>query len=390
MKWLTQLDLDWFSEPIAVLVLKAMLKDPQVNLETLKVSLVGKKAYGSKLTDLDVSDWLTLGALDSNYIGPDLELLKSLRQKEKLLELAEAIPGGIESAGVVKTVSAIQKRLVDIEKSVFQETGSIDSAMQEYTEAKKDKKIWRFRYLPVLQEKTGGMRSGQVFVVGAGSGVGKSYFVSDCALKWALDNQKVLFFSTELSKEVMLQRLGQMVCAYSGLDSVEDGVKLVAEMKHLFLYGSITEPDEIVMEIRRQHMISQVSVVVIDHLQDMTGDPKLSQYELITRSCTSFKDLALKLRIGMVLVSQLNRAGSNQKERGFSYAGSGKIEQVSHVAMKLRRHDDYQAVLWVEIDKNRGNVDNPKGGTGVFPIVQSRHGTFGELSPADLKKIYSS
>jgi replicative DNA helicase len=169
-----------------------------------------------------------------------------------------------------------------------------------------------------------------------------------------------------------MERFGEMMKFYSGAQNTREGIEMIEEMKNLYIYDDLRSVNEIALEIKRQNMIEQVDLIVLDHLQDMSSTND-RQYESINEICEMIKDLSIKLNIPSIIVSQLNRQGTRETTKDkfvFSFTGSGKIEQIAQVAMVILRDVDDNSKTYCKIVKNRGNVDTPKCGTGLVLMEQ--------------------
>lgn len=356
---LLQLKPEYFSEPIAQKIFKEMTKDPEAD------NIVVCERVG--LSKSQALDW-TANISSFRGIGSKIDEIKR-QYKIRLLGDIKLISENATDPD--KAVEKIHKVINEITLTSGRSTGDKTGMVEEY-----DKQITeKFRLespIPYLNELTGGLRRGQVWVVGGTTGAGKSFFVQDFALNQSLKSHKVLFFSTELTVLTNMERFGEMMKFYSGAQNTREGIEMIEEMKNLYIYDDLRSVNEIALEIKRQNMIEQVDLIVLDHLQDMSSTND-RQYESINEICEMIKDLSIKLNIPSIIVSQLNRQGTRETTKDkfvFSFTGSGKIEQIAQVAMVILRDVDDNSKTYCKIVKNRGNVDTPKCGTGLVLMEQ--------------------
>lgn len=246
--------------------------------------------------------------------------------------------------------------------------------------------------LPALDAATNGLKRGRLYVVGARPSVGKTVFGLNAALKCALQKLPVLYVNREMEKVDLLKR---MAANLSGIDlslmesgsiAPEDWEKvtdMMAEMNTLPIHITNTArtPAAIrakAVEIQEQHGLG---LVVVDYLQRMTAGEKFkSRDEEIGHISMAIKDMAMDLRVPVVLLSQLNRSASNTRPNMAMLRESGNIEQDADVIVLLHapdmedvpgaRRDDFKTIstergkyLEMIIDKNR------HGMTGIMPVA---------------------
>lgn len=359
VEFLSHLKAEYFLNTYTREVFETILDEPEITVSRIKSKLADNQFIKSGLLTYDV---------DVYGIDDEIIQLKKLYRKDKLKKLGSWLQKEAEKDPDEAMLGA-EKALSAIARSNDRELGEMADVYERYV---KDRKFKEALYFGVeeLDNLTGGVRKGQVWVVGAGTGVGKSVFVSDFALKQSMLKKKVLFFSTEMTAQGNLGRLGFMMMEYNQANNIDHGVEMVREMKHLHLYDKLRTFQEIRNEIIRQDQLGKVDLIIVDHLQDMSAKGQ-NQFELLNTVSTEFKDLAIDLNQRLILVSQLSRSGDTQSKNAFW--GSGKIEQIAHVAMILSELKDRDDLLACCICKNRGVVDNPKTGTGIMFLKKTKY-----------------
>jgi len=206
-----------------------------------------------------------------------------------------------------------------------------------------------------LDEQTQGLHPGQMIVIAARPGLGKSTLALDFARTAAVrDHRTTAFFSLEMPKIEILQRLL----------SAEAEVRLAKMRK-----GDLDEPDwdkihriqdkiksaplyiddspnlslmEIRAKARRIKQQHGLELVVIDYLQLMTsGKSKVeSRQQEVSEFSRSLKLLAKELEIPVVALSQLNRGPEQRADKRPALSDlreSGSIEQDADVVILLHR-----------------------------------------------------
>ena len=174
----------------------------------------------------------------------------------------------------------------------------------------------------VLDKYMTGLNKSDLILIGARPAMGKTSFALNIARNAAVTSRKkVLFFSLEMSKEQLAQRILATEARIesskmrTGDISPEEWVRIATcsdALSKAELYfddtSNITVP-EMKARVRR---LKDVDLVVIDYLQLMTGtkrtDNRAQEVAEITRS---LKLMAKDLKIPVVTCSQLNRQSAS-------------------------------------------------------------------------------
>jgi len=172
-----------------------------------------------------------------------------------------------------------------------------------------------------------GLQKGNLIVIAARPGVGKSSFVTNIARNVAVDaNEPVAMFSLEMSRFEIGMRLlcGEARVAWdkvrSGRMATEEWTRIVeaAEVLHespLFIVdsGNVTIVD-IRAKARRMKSRNGLGLIIVDYLQLMSGHGRVeNRQQEVAEISRSLKLLAKELDIPVIAVSQLNR---NPESRG--------------------------------------------------------------------------
>jgi replicative DNA helicase len=210
---------------------------------------------------------------------------------------------------------------------------------------------------------TSGLHPSDLILIAARPSMGKTAFVLNIAQHVAVrERQPVAFFSLEMSKEQLVQRL---LCAESPIDAQrlrigelenKDWEKLVKAAERLSSAPIFLDdtPGITVMEMRSKARKLKIEhglkLIIIDYLQLMQGGSGSSRSENrqqeISEISRFLKGLARELKVPVIALSQLSRSvESRQVKRPLlsDLRESGSLEQDADIVAFLYREDYYDA-----------------------------------------------
>lgn len=222
-----------------------------------------------------------------------------------------------------------------------------------------------------IDNVTNGFLPGQMIVIAARPGVGKTSFVInvvDNIAKYEKKERTVAIFNLEMSSVELVQRmvmhLGSldMQLMLSGQEPQEDLKKVWSAsttINNSNIYiddtGTIT-PEEIASKCRRLKMKKGLDLVVIDYLQlmkcskDFRGN-KQAEVEELSRQ---MKLMAKDLKVPVIVLSQMSRDIEKRSTTNFKNS-SGQSEDVEPVLADLRGsgaiEQDADMVAFLDSDK---------------------------------------
>lgn len=211
-----------------------------------------------------------------------------------------------------------------------------------------------------LDKLMSGLQPSDLVLIAARPSMGKTAFVLNIAQHVAIREKKaVAFFSLEMSKEQLVQR---MLCAEAAIDAQRlrigeleenDWKKLVIAADRLasapvFIddTASITAV-EMRAKCRRLKIEHDLQLVIIDYLQLMQGSGNNrgeNRQQEISEISRSLKGLARELNVPVIALSQLSRSvESRQSKRPMlsDLRESGSLEQDADIVAFLYREDYY-------------------------------------------------
>lgn len=224
-----------------------------------------------------------------------------------------------------------------------------------------------------------GMGPGDLILVGARPGMGKTSFTMNVATKVAQYSKKaVCVFSLEMSAEQLASRMlssEALVDSYalrSGNLSNDDWEKL-ARASSMLSECEILIDDTAGMTVTgmkaKLRRVKNLGLVVIDYLQLMQSDRRIdSRVNEVAEISRNLKLLAKDLRVPIITCAQLSRGPESRADKRpmlSDLRDSGAIEQDADVVMFLYRDEYYDAA-----DKKDG-IQN----TAEIIVAKNRHGS---------------
>lgn len=221
--------------------------------------------------------------------------------------------------------------------------------------------------IPSLDMQLDGMRGGDLVVVAARPSVGKSAFMLQIAVNACNQRRPCLFFSLEMFKEHLLERIFAMMgdlplrgIRKRDLMGVQQDRLLRTANTMAGLPLTIDESagqrlSEIRAKARRWARRNPNGIVIVDYLGIITPDERLERRDLEVAAMTkALKGLARELKIPVVVASQLGRSAeheSDEYKKLSQLRESGSIEQDSDIVIILSRLSRQQEKLAKEQTK---------------------------------------
>lgn len=232
-----------------------------------------------------------------------------------------------------------------------------------------------------LNEKTRGLRRGELVTVTAGSGIGKSAFVRELAYHLlGLGETVGMLMLEENPKRTALGLMGihlnkPLHISREGVsdETLKEAFDHTVGSGNLYLYdhwGS-SDIDNLVARVRYMARGLGCSWIVLDHLSIVvSGLGDGDERRLIDNAMTLLRTLVEETGVGMLLVSHLKRPEGNKgHEEGATTSlsqlrGSHAIAQLSDIVIGLERNQqsDSPNTTTIRVLKNRFTGDTGEAG----------------------------
>jgi replicative DNA helicase len=242
-----------------------------------------------------------------------------------------------------------------------------------------------------LDEMTSGFQPADLIIVAARPSMGKTAFTLNIAQHAAIEDKvPVAFFSLEMSKESLVQR---MLTSEARIDAQrlrkgmlrDDDITRLARAAGILSSAPVWIDDtpgitilEMRSKARRLKAESGIGMVIVDYLQLMQGPAgSESRQQEVSQISRGLKALAKELNVPVIALSQLSRApeqrtGDNKRPQLSDLRESGAIEQDADLIMFLFRQEFYDG----PVDKDGNSLE----GKAEVIVGKQRNGPIGSVN----------
>lgn len=213
----------------------------------------------------------------------------------------------------------------------------------------------------------GGMNRGELNIFAGGSGAGKSLFLANLGVNWALQGLNVVYLTLELSEELVSMRIDSMLTdiptrdVFKQIEEVEMRVKVIGKKSGTYQikYMPSGKTANDVRSYLKEYEVRfgrKVDVLLIDYLDLlMPMGRKVSAENLFIKDkfvSEELRNLAMEKQCILVTAAQLNRGAVEEVEFDHSHISGGlsKIQTADNVfgiftSRAMRERGKYQIQL---------------------------------------------
>ena len=379
-------------------LLGSMLLDPQAIGEVIQIIKSGddffKPAHGA-IYDIIVELYdreSTLDLVTLNQLLIDRDILKLIGGQDYLAELGMSVPSAAHAEYYARLVrdKAIIRRLIQVSGEVIHDSYNSPDRAQEILD-RSEQRIFqiaeRFESsdfaalseivaaeLEIIEnaegpvsglltgfteydEMTGGLHDGELTILAARPSMGKTALALNLAEQIAANGHQVGFFSLEMSKSQLVQRLvsaraqvdlqdlRRNMLRNDALPRISRACLELGQMPMFIDDVASISLMQLRAKARRMKSKHDIKVVFVDYLQLLSLGFRVESRQIeVSELSRGLKALSRELSIPVVCLAQLNR-GPEQREshtpRLSDLRESGSIEQDADVVAFLHREDYY-------------------------------------------------
>lgn len=328
------------------------------------------------------------GVRDAKNIVSHVKIVKNTSTKRTILDIANSL-AEMAHDKELDEVQAYAKGIItkilsdDGERSRLLSPADQVEIMRAMIEEKRKGEVTGISSgFPRLDKLTGGLRRGDLIVIGARTSVGKSTFAENIAENAARAGHRAMFVSIEMDPRQMVYRFMKRAGASEalveyGADDPTSQVELERIVEQRLNLPVLIHNEPTADTVKIRSMLNQaiaehgtVDLVVVDYLQLMTDTfgGKIPEHLRLGMITKTLKSMAREYQLPVILISQLNR---NSDQRGVlpeprlsDIRESGRIEEDADLILFLWQvqADVLDNDTKLKIGKNR------QGPTGEVPI----------------------
>jgi replicative DNA helicase len=346
-------------------------------------SLLALAEAGKPIDAVTVAGWLRergyLARVDVVYLGKLLDACPAFRNCVDHCatvidkwRLREAIRVCYAYAGEGYVAAEVQDYLDKLEHAVFAVTHSLDGTSgperiqvaisEEFKKlAAGEQRMGVSTGIKELDQMLCGMHPGNLYILAARPGMGKSAFAAMSSERAAAAGGAALFFSLEMPKEQLAAR---MLCCGSSVDVSKyrqgllsdgdwNGVTAAGQRLSALPLWIDDRPGLGLLEMRAaarrvsaEH--GSLGLVVVDYLQLMSSDSRDGSREAEVSSVSrGLKRMAKELHVPVLALSQLNRGVESRSDKRpllSDLRESGSIEQDADAVVFIYRDGYYSGI----------------------------------------------
>lgn len=308
-----------------------------------------------------ISECIQSIALSSEYRGHTEIIVNEykVRMVGKYVNEMSLLPKDIDNS-----IATLITRLEEIEQGREKSSKTLKEVVEEFKDQYfkdiEEKKI--YTGFDKIDECLGGLDGGELIVIGARPGVGKSALVTQIITHMASEGLRVGYFNLEMSYKQVFERI---LARFSqlGLSRIKRAKAFLNDEKPKFNKAIekmlldnliITSGSRKVSDIKAESRHQKYDVIVIDYLQLIRADRLFNnRASEVGEISKSLKALAMEMNIPIVALSQMNRENDETQEPNISdLRESGDIEQDASVIALMWNLDD-KGCKGFKVGKNR-------------------------------------
>ena len=298
-----------------------------------------------------------------SYADSVIKMWRSRKAKELFYHISFA-PKDIDN-----TISEVLARLEELQGNKEVRSKSLKQIVKEnkdnYFNENVGKNLVKTGFYK-LDDCLGGLEGGDITVIGARPGVGKSAIVTQIIGQMAKKGYRVGYFNLEMNESQVYERFVSRLAELS-LTRVRRAKSFLGGEEEAFNKANeemagydviISTGSKSVSEVKAESRHQRFDVIVIDYLQLIKADRRYAnRASEVGDISKSIKGLASELHVPIILLSQLNRVSESKETKEPTMAElreSGDIEQdASNIILMWNVSDKNRSFKGLKVEKQR-------------------------------------
>lgn len=224
---------------------------------------------------------------------------------------------------------------------------------------------------PTIDKPTYGFTRGNLFIVGARPGTGKTSFIINAATHLCKNGKRVLYFSTESTPDEMRNKFASSEAEIPfrcfkehNFDQVnKDKLMKFAQQFEGYDIHFVKSFAPSIKDVQQATLDIKPDVLIFDHIQHITTEGN-NEYSKISEFTRFLKSLALQTNTAVVVASQLSR----------TVVYDGVIPELHHLKGCGTLEEEGTVVILMHDDTKKG--DRPV----LFKVAKNRDGETGSTT----------
>lgn len=243
----------------------------------------------------------------------------------------------------------------------------------------------------IIDKMIGRLQPGNLLIVAARPGMGKTAFALNIAESAAIEGDNVVIVSLEMAPRELVNRLiirdsaGVRSDVLKNVEATDEETmeihRVAGKLQKLpirFIRNNSINVNKLKTMCRKLKKRGKIDLLILDYLQLMSGSKSQNREQEISEISRAMKNLATELNIPVIALSQLNRALEARQDKRPMMSDlreSGAIEQDADMIFLLNRPAKY-GIEKVETD---GGREISSQGILMCDIAKQRNGATGEV-----------
>ena len=313
----------------------------------------------------NLGDYISYTSFETSY-----KILKKYTKRRQLFDLATNIKQRIQEDDEPDVF--IEKQIEELHKIEYQTevdnnfVQQVADTVEQIEKSLNTKKSYDF-YTGIydLDDLTDGLHRGELTIIGARPGVGKTTFSMQIAERIASKGKSVAYVSLEMSETQLIQKLLSKKARVNSRkirnsDLTEEELLRLGDASvqvSQLPFSIITKANsiqKIEIEARRLYNKGKLDLLVIDYLQLVRNDGKFNSREQeVADISRTLNLLSLELNIPIIALCQLNRNASVNTPTLADIRESGSIEQDADNVIFLYPKSADSNIITIDLQKQR-------------------------------------
>jgi len=315
--------------------------------------------------------------------------LKEIGNSHRVFAILENYLHKVPFQGVFEYISKLQKDLLSNLKRFDEDKDSIQQIIAEFREKQdfyrtkpKDQIIGLSTGFNKLDNIIDGLRPEHLWVIGGYTNMGKTSAVLNIVSSLIEQEKKAVYYSLEMGKIDILQRLLGIMTSQNGLsilkgyaedEAVVDKVLDQITKSDLSIHSFNSNINDLIASMFEETLKKPVDLFVVDFIQLVTVEGARSEYETLTTAILELQKAAKRFKVPIIVLSQISNDGArNNDSPVMSFKGSGSIASAADLAIEIKSGEESTETLKRKLNNNESIFMK-------WDVKKNRHGKVGTI-----------